>query len=80
MLIFQPRSLFIDSTTSRPIAASVRKSIHKRMLAYDGMPVHPDIGFCGEPNNREWQQYALPDDNQPETGTCPFRTVQMRSL
>jgi FPC/CPF motif-containing protein YcgG len=80
VLIFQPRSLFIDPTTSKPIAVPVRKSIHKRMLAYDGMPVHPDIGFYGEPNNREWKQYALPDDNQPETGTCPFHIEQMTSL
>jgi FPC/CPF motif-containing protein YcgG len=78
-LIFQPRSLFIDPTTLQPIAAHVRKSIHKRMLAYDGMPVHPDIGFYGDLSNREWKQYALPDDNEPETGGCPFRTMQTAS-
>jgi len=79
VLIFQPRSLFIDPTTSKPIAASVRKSIHQRMLAYDGMPVHPDIGFYGQPGNREWKQYALPDDNTPETGSCPFHTASIAS-
>jgi FPC/CPF motif-containing protein YcgG len=73
-LIFQPRRLFIDPTTSQPIAADVRHRIHKRMLAYDGMPVHPDIGFYGDARNREWKQYALPDDNAPEQGTCPFHT------
>jgi FPC/CPF motif-containing protein YcgG len=78
-LIFQPRSLFIDPTTLQPIAAHVRKSIHKRMLAYDGMPVHPDIGFYGDLSNREWKQYALPDDNEPETGGCPFQTMQTAS-
>lgn len=72
VLVFQPRSLFIDPATLRPIAASVRHRIHERMLAYDGMPVHPDIGFYGDSINREWKQYALPDDNEPETGTCPF--------
>ncbi len=74
VLVFQPRSLFIDPATSQPIAASVRQRIHKRMLAYDGMTVHPDIGFYGNLGNREWKQYALPDDNEPETGTCPFHT------
>jgi FPC/CPF motif-containing protein YcgG len=74
VLVFQPRSLFIDPATSQPIAAPVRQRIHKRMRAYDGMPVHPDIGFYGEAGNREWKQYALPDDNAPETGTCPFHT------
>lgn len=71
-LIFQPRSLFIDPATSEPIAAAVRQRIHKRMLAYDGMSLHPDIGFYGDVTNSEWKQYALPDDNQPESGTCPF--------
>jgi uncharacterized protein len=71
-LIFQPRTLFIDPATSQPIAATVRQRIHKRMLAYDSMPVHPDIGFYGDSKNREWKQYALPDDNQPEIGSCPF--------
>jgi uncharacterized protein len=72
VLVFQPRSLFIDTATSQPIAAPVRQRIHKRMLAYDGMPVHPDIGFYGEALNREWKQYALPDDNEPTHGICPF--------
>lgn len=76
VLVFQPRSLFIDPKTAEPIAAPVRHQIHRRMLAYDGMPVHPDIGFYGNAVNREWKQYALPDDNEPESGKCPF---QMRA-
>jgi FPC/CPF motif-containing protein YcgG len=72
VIIFQPRILFIDPSTSAPIAAEVRHRIHERMLAYDGMPVHPDIGFYGQATNREWKQYALPDDNSPESGRCPF--------
>jgi uncharacterized protein len=72
VLVFQPRFLFIDPATSQPIAASVRQRIHKRMLAYDGMTVHPDIGFYGNAGNREWKQYALPDDKEPEAGACPF--------
>jgi uncharacterized protein len=74
VLVFQPRSLFIDPATSQPIAAPIRQRIHKRMLACDGMPVHPDIGFYGDSGNREWKQYALPDDNEPESGICPFST------
>lgn len=72
VLIFQPRHLFLDPATLEPIAPEVRYRLHNRMLAYDGMAVHPDIGFYGDPVNREWKQYALPDDNEPETGTCPF--------
>jgi uncharacterized protein len=72
VLIFQPRNLFIDPATCQPIASDVRHRIHKRMLAYDEMPVHPDIGFYGHAANREWKQYVLPDDNSPEQGSCPF--------
>lgn len=74
VLIFQPRNLFIDPATSQPIAPEVRRRVHKRMLAYDDMPVHPDIGFYGQDANREWKQYALPDDNSSEQGRCPFQT------
>jgi uncharacterized protein len=72
VLLFQPRDVFIDPSTGEPIHADVRRQIHRRMLAYDAMPVHPDIGFYGDPHNREWKQYALPDDNVPVGGRCPF--------
>lgn len=76
VFIFQPRALFIDPATSKPIAHEVRQRIHKRMRAYDDMPVHPDIGFYGQATNHEWKQYALPDDNLPDQGLCPFRPRQ----
>jgi hypothetical protein len=41
-------NLRIDPTTSQPIAAHGCKSIHPRLLAYDGKSVHPDIGFHGD--------------------------------
>ncbi|WP_438394209.1 YqcI/YcgG family protein [Caballeronia sp. DA-9] len=72
VLLFQPRELFTDLATGKPIAADIRRQIHARMLEYDAMPVHPDIGFYGDPHNREWKQYCLPDDNTPVTGRCPF--------
>lgn len=72
VLLFQPREVFIDPATGAPISADIRRQIHARMLAYDGMPVHPDIGFYGDPRNREWKQYCLPDDNAPVGGRCPF--------
>ncbi len=59
VLIFQPRVLFIDRATQEHIAPSVRKRIHNWMLAYDGMVIHPDIGFYRQPSNHEWKQYAL---------------------
>lgn len=76
VLIFQPRVLFIDPATSEPISAEVRRRVHKRMLTYDGMAVHPDIGFYGQETNREWKQYVLADDNSPELARCPFHSRQ----
>jgi len=73
VLIFQPRKLFLDMETGLPIAAAVRHRLHKRMEAYDGLPLHPDIGFYGDDANFEWKQYALPDDNAPIMGKCPFQ-------
>lgn len=72
VLLFQPRELFNDPATGKPIGIDVRRRIHERMLVYDGMPVHPDIGFYGDPHNREWKQYVLPDDNVRAEGKCPF--------
>lgn len=72
VLLFQPRQLFADPATGQPISREVRRRIHGRMLTYDGMSVHPDIGFYGEETNREWKQYVLPDDNEPSLGGCPF--------
>ncbi|MFT4504793.1 YqcI/YcgG family protein [Caballeronia sp. 15711] len=72
VLLFQPRQLFIDPTTGKPISASARREIHKRMLRYDRMSVHPDIGFYEDVDNREWKQYVLPDDNTPVSGECPY--------
>lgn len=77
VLLFQPRVLFTDAATGEPIGIDVRRRIHQRMLAYDGMPVHPDIGFYGDPRNREWKQYVLPDDNAPVDGQCPFARATM---
>jgi FPC/CPF motif-containing protein YcgG len=71
-LIFQPRILFTDPGTGKPLSMQVRRSIHRRMRAYDGFDVHPDIGIYGSPENREWKQYVLPDDNSPTPGTCPL--------
>jgi hypothetical protein len=75
-LIFQPRILFTDPGTGTPISLQVRQAIHRRMQAYDGYTVHPDIGVYGSPDNREWKQYVLPDDNSPTLTSCPFHVRQ----
>ncbi|TWB12408.1 hypothetical protein FBZ89_12421 [Nitrospirillum amazonense] len=72
VLLFQPREVFIDPLNGRPIEMEARARIRERLQAWDGMAAHPDLGVYGDPSNREWRQYFLPDDNQPVRGQCPF--------
>ncbi len=72
VMLFQPRSVFIDTVTKREIGVEARASVRRRLLAWDDIAAHPDLGVYGDSNNREWKQYFLPDDNAPEIGACPF--------
>ncbi|HEY0184752.1 MAG TPA: AMP-binding protein, partial [Rhodopila sp.] len=72
VMLFQPRSVFIDTVTKREIGIEARASVRRRLLAWDGVAAHPDLGVYGDPDNREWKQYFLPDTDAPEAGTCPF--------
>lgn len=74
VLLFQPRSAFIDKVTNRVIGLQARREVRHRLRAWDAIPAHPDLGVYGDPSNREWKQYFLPDDNTPVQGACPFLT------
>jgi uncharacterized protein len=56
ILVFRPRLLFKDPITGQPIPMTTRRALHSRMLAYDNMVIHPDIGLYGDAANREWKQ------------------------
>lgn len=72
ILLFQPRSVFVDKVTNRVIGAQARNEVRKRLKEWDELPAHPDLGFYGDPGNLEWKQYFLPDDNNPAVDKCPF--------
>lgn len=72
VLLFQPRSVFVDKVTNRVIGVQARNEVRRRLLDWDELPAHPDLGFYGDPGNREWKQYFLPDGNEPATDKCPF--------
>jgi amino acid adenylation domain-containing protein/non-ribosomal peptide synthase protein (TIGR01720 family) len=72
VMLFQPRSVFVDLVTKRAIGPTARSQVRRRLIAWDGMPHHPDLGVYGDPENREWRQYFLPDDNEATEGGCPF--------
>ncbi|MFI1012549.1 YqcI/YcgG family protein [Streptomyces sp. NPDC020965] len=72
MITFQPRWVFeeLDANTARGAAA--RRVIRKRLRAFDEEEPSPELGSYGDPGNREWRQYYLPDDNVMTPGRCPF--------
>lgn len=73
MIAFQPRVMF-DRLYQRPEQLHrTRAIIGRRMLAFDGLSLHPDLGLYHDPDNREWRQYMLPDNDEPVTGSCPMR-------
>lgn len=72
VMLFQPREVFVDPVTHNVIGPGPRVLVRKRVMAWDGLSPHCDLGFYGDPQNREWKQYFLPDDEQPVSGECPL--------
>jgi uncharacterized protein len=69
---FQPRFQFDQLAETPELLERARTVIRKRVMAMDGMPIHPASKMYGDPENREWKQYVMPEDNGPITGACPF--------
>jgi FPC/CPF motif-containing protein YcgG len=72
VLLFQPRSVFVDTITNKVIGREARNQVRKRIETWDTIPAHPDLGFYGDPGNLEWKQYFLDDTNLPADDRCPF--------
>jgi FPC/CPF motif-containing protein YcgG len=72
VLLFQPRSVFVDTITNKVIGRDARHQVRKRLEKWDDVPAHPDLGFYGDPGNLEWKQYFLADENVPACDRCPF--------
>lgn len=72
VLLFQPRSVFVDTITNKVIGREARNQVRKRLETWDEIGAHPDLGFFGDPGNLEWKQYFLDDANTPADDRCPF--------
>lgn len=72
VLLFQPRSVFVDTITNKVIGLEARQTVRERLRAWDDVPAHPDLGFYGAPGNLEWKQYFLDDANVAADDVCPF--------
>jgi len=79
LITFQPRWVFehIGPDTNQGMAA--RKAIRRRLLAFDNMPPARHLGDYGNPDNREYEQYFLPDTNDSEVPRCPFLHRESRT-
>ncbi len=49
-----------------------RRLIREKLASYDGLPIYPELGHYGRPDNREWKQYFVPETNELITTACPF--------
>lgn len=73
IILLQPRRSFFGIEGDTRAGIEARKRTRELLTKWDHMPTHPDLGIYGDISNREWKQYALPDDNSRVTGMCPFR-------
>jgi amino acid adenylation domain-containing protein len=78
VLLFQPRSVFVDTITNKVIGREARNQVRKRLETWDETPAHPDLGFYGDAGNLEWKQYFLDDKNVAAQDVCPFLKRQAR--
>ncbi|MFM0642761.1 non-ribosomal peptide synthetase [Paraburkholderia bryophila] len=78
VLLFQPRAVFVDTITNKVIGREARNQVRQRLLKWDAVDPHPDLGFYGDPGNLEWKQYFLGDDNARAGDVCPFLSRKSR--
>lgn len=76
IILMQPRRSFFGIEGNTRAGIEARNKTRERLEKWDHLPVHPDLGFYGDTANREWKQYALPDDNSRVTEKCPFRAKE----
>ncbi|AGT32333.1 hypothetical protein M493_10360 [Geobacillus genomosp. 3] len=72
MLAATPRWV-LEQFYAEPVKAEkIKQRIRERLGRYDTAPVHPDLNSYGNPDNYEWKQYFLRDD-ETSLPACPFQ-------
>ncbi|MGI8440254.1 MAG: YqcI/YcgG family protein [Thermoleophilaceae bacterium] len=72
LITFQPRWVFEGLEGDSPRGRAAREVIRRRLTSYDDVPPHHSLGDYGDPGNREWRQYFLPDADATQPARCPF--------
>lgn len=75
MLTFQPRWVFSDLLDTEKKAKNAFSTVGKRLEPFDIVAKSPFLGKYGDPQNREWAQYFL-QDNNTESPLCPYHIME----
>jgi FPC/CPF motif-containing protein YcgG len=70
--VINPRKNFDVVAGNDPEGDAVRRRVRARIAAYDGRHHAEDLGTYGDPNNREWRQYAAAEPSAPLPASCPL--------
>jgi hypothetical protein len=75
-ITFQPRELFetLGVTADTEAGERARETIQDRLVEYDGVCPHADLGNYG--TDREWPQYMLSGDESQAPDRCPIRITR----
>ncbi|MBM6617934.1 YqcI/YcgG family protein [Bacillus suaedaesalsae] len=71
MMAITPRWVLEQFNENKSFAAKIKENIRKRIVAYDSVPIHPDLNTYGKEDNYEWKQYFLHDD-ESSLSKCPY--------
>jgi FPC/CPF motif-containing protein YcgG len=81
IVTFQPRWVFDDLRANPLKAKRATAVIRARLEKFDTVPISSALGTYGDPNNREWKQYFLPDVEShgallESPARCPFEIIR----
>jgi FPC/CPF motif-containing protein YcgG len=72
IMVFQPRDVFERDDAGTALGDEARQRVRQGLRQWDAIGAHRDLGTYGDPDNFEWKQYFLPDDDSAVTCRCPF--------
>lgn len=73
MITFQPRWVFDEIGLLTPNGEKYKKIARDLLSKYDEIPEYPYLGSYGDPGNKEWLQYFIPETNDIKNiDKCPF--------
>jgi FPC/CPF motif-containing protein YcgG len=76
MITFQPRWVFEAIGINTPSGEKSKSTVRKLLKNYDSEDIFPLLGTYGDPDNREWVQYFVPNSNNNIPLSCPFVAKQ----